>query len=155
MSDSNQNAQNIRYPFLYKISMFLNDYSFYLFAIGALGVVISLFGLISKSNGIFFFFLSLVGLHLLSLTGAMVLIAINPKEYFIPIVERERKKTVRDGAVFFSGFTLFVALFLFVQNYTELVNGYFCVLVMTILVDVFCVFHYVIYGNGTRKIKPY
>ena len=155
MSDDNQNAQSIRYPFMYKLSIFLTDFSFYLIVIGLVATVVSASELIDKSYVDFSLFLMIVGVHLLCSTKTLVHVAINPREYFTPIENREKKKIVKDREILQSKFSLFVVLAIFAQSYRGGIDYYLYTLVVMILIDIFCVTIHMFYGSGTRKMTIY
>lgn len=155
MSDTNQNVPNVRYPFMYKVSVSLFNGSFYLLAIGLLGVVASFFELLDKTYVSLFVFLVVVGFHLIVTAKSLIPVAINPKDYFTPMENREKMKKIRDQAVYDFGYTSLLSFFMFVKNYTGGIDFYLCIYVSMLLIDIFCTFHYVFYGNATRKIKLY
>lgn len=150
-----ETKSKITYPFMYKISRRLGDLSFYLFVIGLFGMAISFLGLLEKVYINLFVFLMFVRFHLLITTRSLIPVAVNPEDYFTPIENREKKEKVRKMIVFLSVFTLCITFFEFVRNYRGGVDFFFCVYVVMLVIDAFCGFHYVFYGNAIRKIKLY
>jgi dolichol kinase len=147
--------QNTRYPTMYKFAKLLGVSFANVFLVGCGGTFLSAIGLIDIFYCPIFLFLLLCAFHLLSTSGFIAMIAIDPREYFIPTADREKKKNSRVGALIFSGGFLFLICFLFTKNYTGEIDGYLLITVVTVLVDCLCAVIYVYYGNGTRKMKLY